>query len=762
MGGLPTTGLLLLLAAASDQSLEHAVELHEALLAPCRGWELQGERAFHDPLTSGFLRPRSRDGREFAWARSPAATWLVVADGPGPRRLVLTGRGMEEGQPVSISVNGVDLGERRLIRAWTESSWPLPPEVARPGPNLFVLWSPTEPRGEARRVVAVDSLHIEPEAASCAGAPVAPVAEPSLPLTLAPGAIVTVPVLVPPEGRLALRVSGAPGAAADVLVALGRERKPAGAAPVPASGSGAHELALPVCCGEDGVLALAGRGPGEVRLEALEVAGDVSPEAWGRVCGHPLLKQLLGVAMLAGLFLVSAWRGWRLPLERQAPWIDLLVVAAVALLARHLYLAAYPHGDPGVFPDAHEYLQRARGLAEGRRSLFGDLSWHRWQTWLRPPGYYFFVAQLQRLGVDSVAAIVRIQTLLWAASALSTYSLGRVMFGRAAGLFAGLAFALSLEGLTFASVIASEALFLFLLVPALALLAWLAKRPAVWPALVAGLLFGLAALVRSAPMVFVPAAAALLGLHHGLRRALRPMAALVLGMALFVVPWCVRNSVLSGRPMGLDNMAVPNFLASHPDEAYLGPGDFDLESDRGWDLYYRRIKRAGRDLAGEPVLGRGLRRLASRPGDTLRSVGTGLRRFFHPFTDRFSKYIDERDPCRIMAFTGLLNWQLWPVLVLGIGAMVVRFRERANWPVVVWFLLILGTGTVLFPLADLPRYRFSTMPVLLAFAGWAVAGGHRLLGGALRGRGSLPPLRVGPPPPGVSGVSGDTSTESSS
>ncbi len=415
----------------------------------------------------------------------------------------------------------------------------------------------------------------------------------------------------------------------------------------------------------------------------------------------------------------------------------------MALVVRHLYLAEYPHTQAGLFPDAAEYLKRARSLASGQRSLLGDSGWHAWQSWLRPPGYYFFLALLFKLGIQGVGLVARIQTLMWVATSAATYWLGRSLFGRGAGLVAGLAFAVSLEALTFSAVIASEAPFLVLLVPALALLARVAGRPATGPALAAGLLFGLAALVRSAPMVFVPAAALAIALGQGWRRSWRPLAALVAGMLVFVVPWCVRNSIVVGHPMGIDNMAVPNFLVAHPDERYLDPGDFDPATQAGWKRYYGRIKRAGRYLAGEPVVRRGLVRMAASPRENLRSTAEGLRRFFHPFTPHFSRYIGERSVCRALLFADLMNWQLIPVLVLGIGAMVVRVGDRTGWPLVLWFLLILGTGTVLFPLADLPRYRFSTVPVLLAFAGWAVVELHRRLGLALGRRRRRPPHPLG-------------------
>ena len=728
MRRLARGALLLLLVLGGSPLRGEPSELSGAKLVPCAGPRFHArELPTGSVRASGFHFPElSRSGRRFAWARRQAEIWLVLDDRPAERRLVLTAAGVVGGQVVSARLNGVDLGERTLGKEFEDRIWELPRSALRPGLNRVVLQADVERRAgpkKRRLALAVGELRVEPDASGCAAARDAGAVE--LPTTLAAGTALVAPLTVPPEGRLLLGLGGEAGAVVDALVGFEGQHLPIeGAA---AAGWRGGEIALPGCCGTERRLMIVARGPDAVPLETLEVDGDRSAEAWRRVCGT-WAPPIIAVIALGCLFLLSAWRGWSLPASRWAPWVDVLLVVAVAMLVRWLYLAEYPHGA-ALSADAGEYLMRARALAMGHSDLLGDVYWHRWQTWLRPPGYYFFLAQLFKLGIESVATMARIQTGLWVATAVATYSLGYVLLGRGAALFAGLFFAVNLEAVTFAARICTEALFVPLLVPALVLLARLAKRPSGRLAFATGLLFGLAALVRSAPVLLVPGAALLIGLGQGFRRSIRPMAGLVLGMAVILVPWSVRNSVVMGMPMGVDNILVPNFLFARPDERYVDPGTYDPMTGEFQDRYSWRVKRAGERLASQPVLRDGLLRMAARPLETVRLTGIGLWRFFWPRSPWFAEGVGEKQTCRARAFAELVNWQTFPVLILGLAVMLRRIGDRSMWPVSLWFVVILLSTALLVPLgpADKLRYRFTTLPVLFAYAGWGLCYLHEAL-----------------------------------
>ena len=68
-----------------------------------------------------------------------------------------------------------------------------------------------------------------------------------------------------------------------------------------------------------------------------------------------------------------------------------------------------------------------------------------------------------------------------------------------------------------------------------------------------------------------------------------------------VLPWCVRNSQIYGKPMGIDDLMIPNFLMAHPDPEIL-PAELEKvgvwgEADETRELYFRKLWR-GNKAAG--------------------------------------------------------------------------------------------------------------------------------------------------------------------
>jgi 4-amino-4-deoxy-L-arabinose transferase-like glycosyltransferase len=259
-------------------------------------------------------------------------------------------------------------------------------------------------------------------------------------------------------------------------------------------------------------------------------------------------------------------------------------------------------------------------------------------------------------------------------------------------------------------------------VPALAALAAASARPSVRAAALSGALFGLAALVRSAPVYFVPMAAALLVVAHG-RRALAPAAALVGALALVVAPWWVRNARIYGAPIGLDDLAVANLLQVSPNDRFLAAADLDLASERGWRTYYSRLQRANGDRAlsrrGGEILRSTLADLAAHPGETARRFGGNLASYLAPLGDEyFRRIVDERRPCRVAWVTDAINAHYLFVLALGLAGFVLAARDRRSWPLALWFVFNAVIINLLFH--PEPKYRFPTLPVPMVFAGFAL------------------------------------------
>ena len=438
----------------------------------------------------------------------------------------------------------------------------------------------------------------------------------------------------------------------------------------------------------------------------------------------------LELVCLGGAGLLIGALVWVLPEEgrRSRIWLDLLLVVAVAAAARIAFLALYPELSRAA--DSWEYLRRAGLLATGDATFLWDPRWHRWSTWTRPPGYFLFLAGIQSLFEDWRTAIVWIQAALSVLSAAATYLVALPLFGRRAAIAAGLVFALYPEVVLTVSLALTEPLYMALLLAALAALARLSARPSAGWALAAGALFGLAAHVRSAPVFFVPLAAALLLPAHGWRRGWRPAVLLVVATLATVAPWSIRNSILLGHPMGLDDMSVINLLQVSPDEAVFSTAGADLATHEGYREYYARLKRANRGgeltRRGGEILLRGLGRMASRPVETVERFGVNLARFFSLHDPSlYGDILSEPRPCRARLLADLTNGAYVVVLLVGLAALGPALRRRAAWPILAWFFFNLVVINLVFH--PEPKYRLPLLPVAMVVAGLGVARGADLL-----------------------------------
>jgi 4-amino-4-deoxy-L-arabinose transferase-like glycosyltransferase len=510
----------------------------------------------------------------------------------------------------------------------------------------------------------------------------------------------------PAGGELLAYAVSAEGAWAGPLVPL---RAAAGAEPRPvATGSGRAALF---------VLGAAGA---PVRIEALRVREEESAVRRRLACGVLLPEAALLLAallLLAGALVPVS----RVP-DRWATAAGLLLVVLTALAARAVFLTAYP--GPAEGGDAWEYLMRARLLASGEVPFLGSTRWHAWQTWIRPPGYYLYLAGLHLLPGGWQGWLVWSQALFSAAAAGAVYALGLILFGRSAGVAAGLLFALSAESVLTVSRVLGEPLYMLFLAPALVALARASLAPSWRWAAAAGALFGLASYVRSTPVFFVPLAALLLLWLHGPRRGWKPAACLVAALALAVAPWVVRNSTLYSTPVGMDDLSVINLLQSWPDEDVVPSHGADLDDPAEFRPYYNRLKRANADQAltrrsGE-ITRRALARMLRDPVLTARRFAGNLAGFFGPYDeDWLRRSLREGRICRRILLTDLINAGTYALLALGGLGLVLCFRRREIWPVVAWFLFNAVVVNLFFH--PEPKYRFPTLPVAFVLAGAAVA-----------------------------------------
>ncbi len=278
----------------------------------------------------------------------------------------------------------------------------------------------------------------------------------------------------------------------------------------------------------------------------------------------------------------------------------LAAAVAIGLALRLAFGLLYWVNEP-LTRDEREYLSLARSLAAGRGLVYdAAILDSPVQPFGRAPGYPAFLALAGggRAATDDVPSSVKIAQSLVGAC-------GVLIVGLLAGRWAGA------RGATIAATIAaihpllvataarafSEALFWPMGLGA----AWLVTsasrasgRRAAVLATLAGVLTGLATLVRPATIVFLAVAA----LWWLWQRSLTRVVALALGAALVIAPWTLRASERAGRfVLVATEGGVTFWTGNHP----LAVGDGDLAANPQLKVASQALRSAHPDLTEEQM-----------------------------------------------------------------------------------------------------------------------------------------------------------------
>src|SRR5688572_7313552 len=238
---------------------------------------------------------------------------------------------------------------------------------------------------------------------------------------------------------------------------------------------------------------------------------------------------------------------------------DLVLVTGLVLVAIVARGALLTRAPLFLRRDSVAYFQVGWELANG---LGFDLPLRR------TPLYPLFIAGVVWTLGEDLRGLALAQHLLGVVTVVATYFLGRAMFGRAAGALAGLAVALSAPLLIYEHYILAEPLFIPLLVLGLLLVVLAMQREGGGRSvlglyLAGGIVLALAALSRPIGQALLPIGPLAILAHHwrdrgALRAAARasvlPIALVLLGFALVLVPWSVRGSMTTGRVSGAGAM----------------------------------------------------------------------------------------------------------------------------------------------------------------------------------------------------------------
>lgn len=238
--------------------------------------------------------------------------------------------------------------------------------------------------------------------------------------------------------------------------------------------------------------------------------------------------------------LESGRRGFPPPSARPAPPSGpdrvLLALTVAAFAARAAFLLLEPRCPPvGDEPAWMVLGTRAVGRpSRGFSPLRSELVFY-------PPLYPYFIALLYRT-FHTLGAVRWAQAVLGALIVPAVGRVGRLAFGRRAGLVAAAAVAFYPDFVWFSTHFWSETLFIVLLWWGLERLLSSDAADSTGAAVAAGLLWGLATLTRELPLYLAPIALVWL-LRRG-PAAWRRAGAFALCLVLTVAPWTLRNAIV--------------------------------------------------------------------------------------------------------------------------------------------------------------------------------------------------------------------------
>jgi 4-amino-4-deoxy-L-arabinose transferase-like glycosyltransferase len=275
----------------------------------------------------------------------------------------------------------------------------------------------------------------------------------------------------------------------------------------------------------------------------------------------------------------------------------LLAIFVMALLIRVAFVLFLQDGF--YFPDSISYTRAASNLLT--RGEFGE-------AYRRAPGYAVFLAAIQTVLGNSILTVRLTESVLGALLAVVIAVLGRRVGGPAVGALAGTLWSVYPMGVFIVGLVYPTSLMtLVLACGALCVLPEARQALSSKGVFVGGVLWGIGTLV-------VPAGLATIGLmslwllYWGGAKRLALVALLLLGSAIALAPWTVRNYYVYGRVVAVD-ARMENHLARTTDPAddpdtdkfaviVRHPALFAVNAAREfvyfWRLYPERLGMAGR------------------------------------------------------------------------------------------------------------------------------------------------------------------------
>jgi 4-amino-4-deoxy-L-arabinose transferase-like glycosyltransferase len=380
-----------------------------------------------------------------------------------------------------------------------------------------------------------------------------------------------------------------------------------------------------------------------------------------------------------------------------------------------------------LFPDADIYLLLARAIRLGEPYQVSQ--WNIPHYALRTPGYPLFLAACEGLFGENLLVARLIQAGIGAGSAWLVYRLvARVWPTEASrvAVWAAILAALEPYGAVLSILLLSEALFVPLMVAALAGIAGLWPAPgsaaqgvSTPRAIITGAAIGAAILVRPSWALFVPALLLtwVVASERSQRlQAIRGALLVCLGAAVVMAPWWIRNARIYGR-------FVPTALWAGP-SLYDGLNPRATGASDMWFLDDPAIRQLNEPTQDATLLVDAWDFARAHPGRALELAAIKSARFWSPWPNAESLTA----PAASWA-SALITLPIYLLIIIGAWDSRHDLRSLALLlgPLVYfWILHMLFVGSV--------RYR---IPGLMPALGLAALGANRLLARGSRIKGNV-------------------------
>ncbi|OGO49344.1 MAG: hypothetical protein A2148_00075 [Chloroflexi bacterium RBG_16_68_14] len=399
-----------------------------------------------------------------------------------------------------------------------------------------------------------------------------------------------------------------------------------------------------------------------------------------------------------------------------------------------------PDPRDGRFDDTVWYYNTARHLAAGDGYVFPGDVFCRFgdtigcdelpATALWAPGYSVALAGLFRLPGDDVAAARALNVAASLALLVGVYYLGSRLWDRRAGLLAAGIMALFPSHIFFSSLLLTESLFAALAVGLLCLaLAWTmeAEVPP-WKLVGLGLAAGALAMVRPEGVVFAAVVVlAWLAVHPGKPgRVAAHTGLLIVGMAVLVIPWSVRNTIQLGAPVfGTTGLGQVLLQAHHPDadgypEYWIASELWTRHADVPFPEREVRVNNAG--------VRESLTYAVEHPGRELELAPQRFAAFYRG--DRGAlvwNQVEDGDGQRALSSSWSDVWgpvsDAYYYAVIGVGLFALPFwlRGMRRQHLLLWGPLLVYGAMWAFLFVGEPRYHFPLLPIFALLAAIGLA-----------------------------------------